>query len=295
MPSYSIRDLEALSGVKAHTIRIWEQRYRLLNPDRGSGNVRSYSERDLRKLLNISILYNKGEKISRIATLDEQDLTHRVIQASKGTFHPENIIKRMIDRMIALDQDGFEEEMDRCIMDRGYEETITQVIYPFFERIGILWITGSINPSQEHFISNLVRQKMVVAIENLEPAVSNKGKTFLLFLPEMEWHELGLLFYQYLIKKQGYNIIYLGQCTSLDEILQVEETREIDFIFTMITANLTSRQLKDYLEDLSSRAVKQTIFITGHQTANINWPLPSNILQIQSAEQFVKRLTKTVN
>ncbi|MFW5979061.1 MAG: MerR family transcriptional regulator, partial [Bacteroidia bacterium] len=210
MATYSIRELEKLSGIKAHTIRIWEKRYKIIQPKRTGTNIRYYSNNDLKKLLNITILNRQGWKISDIAKLSDEELNRKVKDFSYDSKDTESQIEKLVIAMVDLDEVKFDQILSNAIMHDGFEQTIINLIFPFFKKIGLLWQTGSINPAQEHFVSNLFRQKLMVAIDNLKIPDRKDAKKFILFLPEKEFHELGLLFYSYLIKKSGHSVIYLG-------------------------------------------------------------------------------------
>jgi MerR family transcriptional regulator, light-induced transcriptional regulator len=218
MASYSIKDLEDLSGIKAHTIRIWEKRYGIVVPERTTTNIRLYSDDDLKKLLNISILNRNGLKISYLSKLTNNELKEKVIHISRETSDAGTQIENLIISMLELDEWKFDKILSDSIIRIGFEEAMVQVMHPFFEKIGLLWQTGSINPAQEHFVSNLMRQKLIVAIDGQAPARLENRPTFILFLHENELHELGLLFYSYLLKKKGVNVIYLGQAVPFDDL-----------------------------------------------------------------------------
>jgi len=184
MATYSIRDLEKISGIKAHTIRIWEKRYEIIQPSRTPTNIRFYSDNDLRKLLNISFLSRNGLKISKIANLGNDEIGEKVLLFTQKANHTENTIESLIISMIELDENKFERILSNIIIKLGFEETFTNILHPFFEKIGILWQAGTIIPAHEHFISGLVRQKLIVAIDGLRDKPIIKNSQFLLFLPE---------------------------------------------------------------------------------------------------------------
>ena len=165
--NYSIKDLEHLSGIKAHTIRIWEQRYRLFTPQRTDTNIRYYTDRDLKLLLNVSLLKDNGFKISKIADMPYDEIVKEVAGIS-DRFGDDEQIATLTLAMIDMDEVRFEKVMANNILKRGFENTMKKLIFPFLHRIGVLWMTGSIVPAQEHFISNLIRQKIVTAIDSLE-------------------------------------------------------------------------------------------------------------------------------
>ena len=198
MNAFTIKDLENLSGIKAHTIRIWEQRYSFLKPCRTETNIRFYCNQELKTVLNISLLNKYGYKISHIDRMSEQELKDHIISLSDKDAQQERVVNELISFMVDLDIDRFERQLDNYILLKGIDKTIHHVIFPFLERIGILWVTNHIHPAQEHLVTNIIRQKLIVGIEGIMTHI-RVNKTVLLFLPEGEYHELGLLYVYYLI------------------------------------------------------------------------------------------------
>ena len=228
MNKFTIKDLENLSGIKAHTIRIWEQRYSFLKPSRTATNIRYYSNDDLKTILNISILNKYGYKISHINKMSVNDVQARVAELNLAGAPQERIVNELIQLMVDLDTTGFEKSIDKQIAAAGIEKTIIRIIFPFFERIGILWQTGHINPAQEHLITNIIRQKLIVGIDQAKPLMKVK-RSFLLFLPEREHHELGLLLVYYLLKRRGAEVFYIGANVPLKDAQFVAETKKTRF------------------------------------------------------------------
>ena len=228
MAAYSIRDLERLSGIKAHTIRIWEKRYGLIEPRRTMTNIRTYCDTELKKILNVSVLNRNGLKISKIARMSPQEIADQIGRISHLVPDEQSQIEGLTMAMIDFDENRFERIIARSVIQFGFEDTIIKIIYPFFVKIGLMWQTGTVNPAQEHFVTNLVRQKVMVAIDNHFNPDNANAKHFLFFLPEGELHELGILFFAYLAKKRGHQIIYLGQSvpmSDLAELLQCQAFR----------------------------------------------------------------------
>ena len=290
MSRYSIRELEKLSGIKAHTIRIWEKRYNIIQPKRTDTNIRYYSNSDLKKLLNITILNRQGWKISEIAKLDKDEITEKVMNFTYNSQDTESQIEKLIIAMVDLDETKFDQIISNAIMHDGFEQTIIKLIFPLFKKIGLLWQTGSINPAQEHFVSNLFRQKLMVAIDNLMIPDKKNAKSFILFLPEDEFHELGLLFYNYLIKKSGNSVIYLGSSVPFSDLLTTGKVIQPDYLFTSITTTFSAKELKKYITDLANFFTRQTIFITGIKIHEIEIDLPANVETISSPLEFSERL-----
>lgn len=284
MSNYSIKDLEQLSGIKAHTLRIWEQRYNLLSPKRTDTNIRYYDDADLKLILNVAVLNSNGFKISKIAAMSPVDISEEIIKLTDRSLDYNDQIQALTICMIEMDEDRFEKVLSTIILKMGFEDTVLNVVYPFLTKIGVLWQTGSISPAQEHFISNLIRQKLIVAIDG---ELSNSlGKTFMLFLPEGELHELSLLFSSYLIKKYGHKVIYLGQSTPKADLISVYRTQKPDFLLTVITSSLTGDKVQDYLNMLGKEFAKSEIFVSGLQALEQSLNIPSNIRLLTYAKEI---------
>lgn len=262
MANYSIKDIEKLSGIKAHTIRIWEKRYGLVEPKRTGTNIRYYDDEDLKKLLNVAILNKNGHRISQIATLNKEQLSQKINSISDSHVDNESRIDDLIISMIELDERKFEKVLSTAIMQSGFEDTVIYTLYPFFKKIGILWQTGAINPAQEHFISNLVRQKMIVAIDGIVDRSDQNSKHFLVFLPEGEMHELGLLFIYYLLRKKGHKVTYLGQSVPFRDIIKVGLILNPDYFVTSFYASFNEDDVNKYLAELSETFNSKTIIFT---------------------------------
>lgn len=278
MSTYSIKDLEQLSGIKAHTLRIWEQRYSLLCPKRTDTNIRYYDDADLKLILNVALLNDNGFKISKIASMDAVDIKEEVMKLTERSLTHDDQIHALTICMIEMDEERFDKILSSNILKLGFEQTMLNIIYPFMSKIGVLWQTGAINPAQEHFISNLVRQKLIVAIDG--QIVNGGGKKFLLFLPEGELHEISLLFASYLIKSAGHKVIYLGQSTPNDDLLSVYKLHEPDYLLTVITTSPSSEYAQEYINALSERFDNSTILVTGYQVIGQDLKFPSNVQQL---------------
>jgi DNA-binding transcriptional MerR regulator len=194
MAVYSIKELEKLSGIKAHTIRIWEKRYNLIDPHRTNTNIRYYTDDDLKKILNVAVLNRQGIKISNIARLNGLELKEEIIRVTRNIHSGDTIIDSLVIAMIDLDEFKLEAITDKSISKIGFKSTVIDVFYPFLDKVGILWQSGDVNPAQEHFVSNLIRQKIIAAINQLPNSFYPEAKKFMLLLPEGEWHEIALLF-----------------------------------------------------------------------------------------------------
>ncbi len=291
MGQYSIKELEKLTGIKAHTIRIWEKRHRIVSPQRTSTNIRYYSDEDLKKIINVSVLNNNGVKISKIADLSPVELAKKVGALSQTMANTGVHIDRLILAMVDLDEHYFEEVLAEIVSRNGFERTITQVVYPFLEKIGVLWQTGNISPAQEHFISNLIRQKIIVAVDTL-PIPSNNRPGALLFLPEGELHELALLFYHYIAKKENFRTFYLGQTAPLRDILSVCERFQPRVLITSITSSPAPQFVQAYLNRLCEETPAVTVLATGSALRKTALKMPKNLHFFSNIGEF-KSLLKS--
>ena len=221
MSTYSIKDLELLSGIKAHTLRIWEQRYQFILPKRTDTNIRYYDDDDLKLVLNIALLKDNGYKISKIAKMEGAKMREEVLRLTDKNLRYPDQINALTFAMIDLDEDRFEKIMASNILKLGFESTMINVIYPFLSKIGVLWQTGAINPAQEHFISNLIRQKLIVAIDGQFVNIHENSSKYLLYLPAGKLHELTLLFICYLIKARHQKVVYFGQSLPFEDLKSI--------------------------------------------------------------------------
>jgi MerR family transcriptional regulator, light-induced transcriptional regulator len=284
MGKYSIKDLEQLSGIKAHTIRIWEKRHKLIDPSRTPTNIRYYSDEDLKKIINVSLLNNNGLKISRIADMTLAQMNQKILELSQAKNDSAIHIDQLVVAMVDMEEESFEKILNNMILRYGFEDTITNVVYPFLEKIGILWQTENITPAHEHFMSNLIRRKLIVAIDGL-PLPSKTVKKVLLFLPEGELHELPLLFYYYITRKNGWKTYYLGQNVPHDDLVSIFDVHKPDLLITsIITA--TATPVEDYLKRISLAFPKVSILASGQQLQKFNFEKVFNVQPFKTVEQL---------
>lgn len=264
MPTkYSIKDLERVSGIKAHTLRIWEQRYEILNPERTETNIRYYSNADLKRILNISLLNNNGYKISNIAKLSDENLVQEV-EKFLGSYKDESHqIDNLVLCLMDMDEFRFESTINNSIQHFGFESTIEKVVFPFLRHMGNMWLTGLITPAQEHYISNLVRQKIIVGIDSLKGLETVASKRFLFFLPSLELHEMGLLYAHYLAKAQGHKCFYLGQSVPFEDLITITKNAKPDFIVCILTAALQDTTLNEFLYSCNSQIEGPEFLMSG--------------------------------
>ncbi len=288
MTVYSIKDLEHLSGIKAHTIRIWEKRYALLDPDRTDTNIRSYSDQDVRRILNVAMLVKNGYKISNVATFDEVKLQSEILRINKYANDPDKDIDQLLFHTVNLDTFGFEAMIDKIIGELGFSKTIQQVIFPFFERIGILWQAGSIFTAHEHFVSNLIRNRLIRETAKFES--NEASKSVLFFLHENEWHELGLLYFNFLAAQAGLRCVYLGQSLPFEDLANLLTANKYDFVCTSFICAIEKPELELYLANLSLVFNQNKILIAGRQIGIHKPKLPSNVVVVKNNNDFIKRI-----
>ncbi|HAO50071.1 MAG TPA: helix-turn-helix-type transcriptional regulator [Runella sp.] len=290
MSSYSIRDLEQLSGIKAHTIRIWEQRYNIIQPKRTDTNIRMYDDQDLKLVLNISLLKEHGYKISDIAKFSLSEISQEVMAISDKKLNYPDQIHALTIAMIDLDEDRFEKIISTNFLQNGFENTMLNIIYPFLTRIGTLWLTGSIGPAQEHFMSNLIRQKVIVAIDGQVIKYHPNSKKFLLFLPEGELHEISLLFTSYVIRAHHHRVVYLGQTLPFNELVFAYDVHQPDYIFATITSVPAHDEVQTYVSKLCQQFPKAQILLTGYQVVGQDIEVGANCTIINKLEDLVELL-----
>jgi MerR family transcriptional regulator, light-induced transcriptional regulator len=290
MSNYSIRDLEQLSGIKAHTLRIWEQRFNIIEPRRTDTNIRFYDDKDLKLVLNIALLRTHDYKISEISKLTIDDINKQVIAISDQKLNYPDQIHALTVSMIDIDEERFEKVISSNFLQFGFENTMLYIIYPFLSRIGTLWLASSIGPAQEHFITNLIRQKIIVAIDRIVPKYHAETKKYLLFLPEGEYHEIGLLFASYIIRSRNHRVIYLGQNLPYNEITFACETHKPDAMFINITSATTGNDTQIYVDKICGQFSNINILFTGYQVVGQDIKAPVNGLIINKVDDLLNVL-----
>ena len=290
--TFSIKNLENLSGIKAHTLRIWEKRYNLLEPERTDTNIRRYSLDSLRKLLNVTLLYNHGFKISKIASLDGSEIPKLVRSIALKANSEQVSINAFKLAMINFDYELFDTNYEEILQHHNFEYLFMNIFMPLMKELGILWQTGAISPSHEHFITNLVKQKIHLQTEYLQ---KNKFELnhpiFVLFLPENEIHELGILYLNYLILSKGYRTIFLGQSLQTSS-LQTLYSYETNYYFvSYITVEPSKDEIMPYLQNFYNKILdkqdSKLILFGPQQIAIDKEALPEKIEMFRSVESFV--------
>lgn len=289
MNTFTIRDIENLSGIKAHTLRVWEQRYGIIRPMRKDSNHRLYSIEDLKQILRISFLYNQGYKISRIAEMDENEIKKLSLEFKpKGSY--EVFINQMMEASMDFDEELFRSAMDNAMIHLGMEKLMTLVIYPFLNKIGILWMTGNVIPSQEHFASNIIRNKILMATNQLPPKKNDEGKKYILFNPPGEYHEIPLLFVQYCLKQRGISNILFGIDTSTDLLKEYLQKNKSTHLFLFMTTNFTNMQPMELLEDIRRNFPGLQIEVAGNSFRGVETEENSHTRIFRNVEDFISHL-----
>lgn len=289
MSTYSVAQAEALSGIKAHTLRIWERRYGFLKPNRTDTNIRYYSDAQMRKLLNIGILTRNGFKISQIDNMLDEEINDAVadILISPSNGDHEDDIQSMTLAMLELDENSFNRIFQKHVNRIGIFNTILELIYPFLYKVGVLWGTSKAMPAQEHFVTNLIRQKLIVAIDSLSYPNGIK-KSIVLFLPEGEMHELGLLFAAYIAKDMGWKVYYLGASVPYENIKEVVKITNSDLMMTISVVG----HLIDYQRLIASitRSSSVPLLISGSFIGNNTETDPDQVIPIADPYELIRFL-----
>ena len=293
--SFSIKDIEAVTGIKGHTLRMWEQRYGIVLPKRTDTNIRYYDDSDLKKLLSISLLNNHGFKISEIAKMSLEAITQEVLKLSSSNHVHQVQINALITAMLEFNEIVFNQQLSACFIQFGIEYTLLQIVFPFLNEIGILWQIGSIQPSHEHFVTNIIKQKLYVAIDGQVGRIHASSKRFMLFLPENEKHSIGLLFANYLIRSRGHDVLYLGQEVPLNDLKDAFKHENPDYILTLMTCAQPHIDKREFVEFLRTNWPKSTLLLTGSQFLMANITHTEKVHLIQNFDSFIHLLNKIPN
>jgi len=292
MAIYSINDLEKLCGIKAHTLRIWEKRYNIIEPKRTETNIRYYLDDDLQKVLNIAFLNRNGYKISKIAKLSDEEILSTVAQHTEVDATLDDKMDALIFAMLELNEFKFNKLLDHTIDEKGFEATMNDLIYPFMDKLSMMWMAGSIKGVHENFVASVIRRKTIIAIDQFANTYDPNAPKFILFLPEGESHELSLLFLHFLLKKLGVNVVNLGSHVSIVDVLEGEKVCNADFIFTLFNNSFSETPLQPYINELSRHSDCQ-ILISGYQTVAQSIKETHNV-KILAGMSDVKRYAQKV-
>lgn len=292
MNSFSISQIAQFSGIKPHTIRMWEQRYDALNPVRSEGNTRYYNNNELRRLLNIVSLMEHDYKVSELCRMPDERLFKLISALNKKEIKDERheyFISQLIAAGMCYEEGYFEKIFSNCLLRFGLKQTYSKIIYPLLKRLGLMWASNKLPPAYEHFISNLIRQKLFTAINSLPPA-KLKAEKWLLFLPENEFHEIGLLFANYLIRSSGKEVIYLGNNIPLQTLFAAVEQTNPDNLFLFLVHHDLPENIRDYFNELSNRFREQKIYAAANERLIYEVNAYKEIFWLNSIKELERKL-----
>ena len=262
MQNFSIRQIELLTGIKSHTLRIWEQRYDFFKAQRKESNLRFYTNEDLKKLLCISFLYHNGLKISKIAALPDEAVREEVHKMPLTVTNYQTYIQQLLSAAVDFNETAFLKILNELTGMIGFERLVTDICYPYMHRVGLLWDTSRIIPAQEHFSSYIMQNRIISETEKLSLTQSGEPE-ILLFCPENEFHELPLLFINYLLRKHGWRVLYLGANVKTEDLKEAMQIPGIRYLYLHLITNFTGLSFDDYLETLRKTFPEKSILASG--------------------------------
>ncbi|WP_210520838.1 MerR family transcriptional regulator [Hymenobacter terricola] len=286
MGHFSISDLEQLSGIKAHTIRMWEQRYGLLRPVRTATNIRMYCEDDLRRLLNVTTLCGRGQRISQVARLSDDEIKAAVLACCDDSHDYHRQVNALLAAMLSFDEQHLNQLFSEAASRLGFEKMMLYVAYPLLQRIGLMWLAGTVNPAQEHLLAHLLRQKILAATDAL-PGVPTTARRWVLFLPSQELHELALLFMNYALRARGQHTLYLGQNLPTEELAAVCETYQPDVVVTVLTSQPERSRVAEFARDISAHCPDKLVVLYGPMARQEGIVLPKNCVSPELMTDFL--------
>jgi len=291
---FSISDIAAITGIKSATLRIWEQRYQIIHSKRSSSNIRYYDDYDLRIFLNISCLIENGFKISEIAAMSDLQRAEKIQTLSLHQLNVPIVIQELIEYTLSLNEHLFKTTIQNCINELGVIQTVLQYVYPFLSKVGVLWQTGLIAPAQENFASSLIKQRLIVEIDQLPIPDSSNDNKFLLFLPEGEFHEIALLLAQFMVRAKGFQSIYLGQNIPVPYVQELVKSYQPKFIVTVITTDLGAEVLAELMQNMATCFPESTVLIAG-SSVSAHSPKPlKNCVPLCSVADLYDFITENI-
>lgn len=292
MNKFSIKDIETITGIKSHTIRIWEQRFDFIQTKRTETNIRYYNDDDLRLFLNITTLNDNGYKISEISKMSIEEMALKIHEITRHENSYSCYIQSLSNHALSFNEKEFKKSLTNCIKKIGLEQTVLQVIYPFLQNVGILWQTGVINPAQEHFASSLIKQRLIVSIDGIKNSNIENPKKFLLFLPDGEFHEIALLFSYYLIKSHGHEVLYLGQSLSINYVKDVLKAYQPDYIFSILTNSMSEEDVHSILQLLKQQFPDRQVLLAGGKIMESDVEASENISILKGVPDLLSFLNE---
>ncbi len=290
MKRFSISDIEILTGIKAHTLRIWEQRYDFFTPKRTETNIRYYNDDDLRLFLNIATLNENGYKISKISTMTHVQINEIVNKLKEDHFNTGVQVQMLSNAILRMDEHEFETLLSGCEREMGLEKAMAEVFLPLLRKIGFMWQVGTITAAHEHFAIHHICNKITIATYKLKNIKSHEGKRYLLFLPEGELHEAGLLFAKYLLKANGQQVLYLGANMPLDSLTDIIPFYEPDYILSVITQMRSDSDINETLLKILENVADTPFILAGAQVLDKIIKSHPGLTVLNNFDEFKKAL-----
>ncbi len=288
MKRFSISDIEILTGIKAHTLRIWEQRYSFFTPKRTETNIRYYNDEDLRLFLNVATLNENGYKISKISTMTNLQINELVNKLKEDHFNTGVQVQMLANATLRMDEREFETLLSGCVREMGLEKAMDEVIFPLMRKIGFMWQVGTITTAHEHFAVHHICNKITIATSKLKNIKSHEGKRYLLFLPEGELHEAGLLFAKYLLKESGQQVLYLGSNMPLDNLIDIIPFYEPDYILSVITQVRSDSDVNNTITKILESIPNTPLILVGAQITDRITKSHPDLTVLNNFEEFEK-------
>lgn len=282
MAVYSIKDIEKLSGIKAHTIRIWEKRYGIVTPKRTETNIRYYLDEDLKSILDIAFLNKKGYKISHLAKMCSKQISCEIAKYTDALDGEDDTIDALIFSIISLDEYKFDSIVNHHMDEKGLEKTMDEIIYPLLDRIMVMWMTGSVKGVHENFVIGALRRKLICEIDKAFKFLPEDAPRFIIYLSDSENQELSLLFLHYLLISEGIRVMNLGVGVPLIDVIECHQIFKSDCVFTMFNEKYTEEQLSGYLDDIHQHLGDCNVLISGFSAITHRPKLPSNISRVEN-------------
>lgn len=290
MKTFSISDIENLTGIKAHTIRIWEQRYNLISPKRTQTNIRYYDDADLCLFLNISTLNENGYKISKIAEMDGPQICDLVKTLQQDHYNLNVQVQTLSNAMLKMDDVEFDEILDKCVADLGVQHTIENIVFPFMRKVGFMWQVNTINIAHEHFATHKIEQRLISETAHLKHRSNPNKKKYLLFLPPYETHQVGLLYTLYLLKLHGHHTLYLGQNLPLESLNEASHYYEPDFALTALTISNPNFDTKTLINKLLENLGTIKLYVAGALIHNFSFEPNERVVILENMDAFKQNI-----
>ncbi|GLR19719.1 MerR family transcriptional regulator [Portibacter lacus] len=292
MVIYSIKDLEHLAGVKAHTIRIWEKRYSIVTPKRTETNIRYYLETDLQHILNVALLNNHGHKISHIAKMPKEEIAKRVAEISDFDDGLEDRVDCLTMSLMELNEFKFNRIIEANINQLGFERSMEEVIFPLLDKVGQLWMSGCIKPVHELFVSEIIKRKIIKAIDEIPINTDITVPSFLIFLPKNENSDLSLLYLHFMLKKDGLRVTNIGKGITKEMIIETCDIIDPDYLVLFANESFEGNKLELYLNDLCKNINNTSVLLTGYQTIEQKIKSSRKVKVLSSLEQILTYCSK---